>query len=112
MAQRQTRAQNAIIPLDDRIPAVMRIVLALSGLSIVFFSPGVSGPLQGLTLVELCLYTGFSLAVYATAVFPVWEGLPYRANSWVYWADVIWYAIFIASSQGTSSIFFFGFFFA
>src|SRR3954451_8928788 len=98
--------------LDDRITARMRVVLAFSGLIIFLINPAGSamGRAQYVVLAVLSLYTLFSLVVYAVAV--LWSPLRHTANMDLYWVDVAWYAALVACSQGTSSIFFFGFFFA
>jgi signal transduction histidine kinase len=52
----------------------------------------------------------YSAVLYALAVRrPKALG---RLDRWAHWIDVAWYVVLIALSQGTSSIFFFGFFFA
>jgi signal transduction histidine kinase len=96
--------------VEDRIVAVMRLVLAASALIITFVDPAEPSRLVALTYTALSLYTLYSALLY---VFTLW--LPARivkVHTWAHWLDVAWYILLISLSNGTSSIFFFGFFFA
>ena len=96
--------------VDSRIIALMRLILAVSALLIVIIAPSEPDRLAGPTYAALSLYAVYSAVLYALAVMrPQALG---RLDRWAHWIDVAWYVVLIALSQGTSSIFFFGFFFA
>jgi signal transduction histidine kinase len=96
--------------LDNRIIALMRLVLSASALLIIVIDPAEPSRHVALTYTTLALYTIYSVTLYGLALrcSPILESV-YR---WAHWADVGWYTLLISLSNGTSSIFFFGFFFA
>jgi signal transduction histidine kinase len=90
--------------------AAMRLVLAASGLLIIYLDPVEPDRLASLTYAALILY-----AVYSGIVVC----LPRKPTSFIarigvgsYWIDVASYTVLVALSSGTNSIFFFGYFFA
>jgi signal transduction histidine kinase len=106
-SSRDTVATGAV---DLRIISLMRLVLAASALLIIAIDPSEPDRLVTLTYATLSLYVVYSVALYLLAVFPRPRLAPIR--QWAHWIDVCWYVVLIALSRGTSSIFFFGFFFA
>jgi signal transduction histidine kinase len=96
--------------LDNRIIAVMRFVLAFSALLITYIDPSEPAHFAAATYSTLVLYTIYSCALYVVA--RRYEVLDRRFGRWAHWMDVAWYVVLITLSNGTNSIFFFGFFFA
>jgi signal transduction histidine kinase len=96
--------------VDQRTIAVMRLVLAASALVIIAIDPTEPSRLVVLTYLALSLYTAYSAALYLHLLRQPLQ--PGGASARLYWLDVGWYVILSSLSQGTSSIFFFGFFFA
>jgi signal transduction histidine kinase len=96
--------------VDSRIIAAMRLVLAVSALLIVLIAPSEPDRLVVPTYAALSLYAMYSAVLYALSLRRTRS--EYASDRWVHWIDVAWYVLLIALSQGTSSIFFFGFFFA
>jgi signal transduction histidine kinase len=96
--------------VDNRIIAVMRLVLAASALLIIFIDPTQPNHFVTITYLTLVLYTLYSAVLYTLALrnSPILKSI----YAWAHWADVAWYILLIGLSSGTSSIFFFGFFFA
>jgi signal transduction histidine kinase len=88
----------------------MRLVLALSALLIIWLDPVEPDRLVPVTYAALLIYTLYS----AVICWFVWRSREFarRIRNWFYWADVASYAVLVALSNGTNSIFFFGFFFA
>jgi signal transduction histidine kinase len=93
-----------------RIITLMRLVLAASALLIILIDPSEPDRLIALTFATLGLYTLYSVALYLLALF--WRAHLEPLHRWAHWIDVCWFVALIALSRGTSSIFFFGFFFA
>jgi signal transduction histidine kinase len=97
-------------PVDDRMIAGMRLVLASSALIIIWLDPIQPDRLVPATYAALVLYSVYSAIVCGL----VWRSKQptqgFLASS--YWADVASYTVLVALSSGTNSIFFFGFFFA
>jgi signal transduction histidine kinase len=96
--------------VDSRIIATMRLVLAVSALLIVLVAPSEPDRLVVPTYAALSFYAVYSAALYVLALRNSPRGS--AIDRWAHWIDVAWYVVLIALSQGTSSIFFFGFFFA
>ena len=95
-------------PVDARLVALMRLILASSALAAVYIDPPEPGRLVRLTYAALALYTLFGALLYLLSV-----RRPDSAHARrVHWLDVAWYVLFISLSGGTSSIFFLLFFFA
>jgi signal transduction histidine kinase len=94
---------------DDRI-AALRIVLAASALLIIYIDPAEPNRYVALTYTSLVCYALYSVTLYALARrrSPLLPSI--RAVS--HWVDVGWYTLLIALSNGTHSVFFFGFYFA
>ncbi len=106
--------QKTAIPTTDHsdnlIIAAIRLVLALSGLLITYIDPVLHTSLIVYTYTALGLYTTYSVAVYVLAAcYSSWLKPIIR---WAHWIDVGWYSILVALSHGSTSVFFFGFFFA
>jgi signal transduction histidine kinase len=88
----------------------MRLVLAASALLIIWISPTQPDRLVIPTYLTLSLYTIYSAVVYILTLRR--RHLPNLVTQQAHWLDVAWYVGLISLSSGTSSIFFFGFFFA
>jgi signal transduction histidine kinase len=90
--------------LDARMVAVMRCLLAISGLAIIYVDPTEPARYVALTYISLSAYCVWSIFLLAGA-----------RNSWMRespWIDVAWATYLVALTAGTSSIFFFLFLFA
>jgi hypothetical protein len=96
--------------LDHRVVALMRLILAASGLLITYIDPAEPSRFVAATYTALSLYTIYSAVLYILALrrSRLFDSL----YPWLHWGDVVWYVLLISLSSGTSSIFFFGFFFA
>src|SRR5262249_24983309 len=93
---------------DSRMVALMRVVLSVSGLTVVTLVP--AGPEHFTSPVSLALvaYAVYSIAVWVCelkGVAPV-RGL----TDWAHWIDVACFTVLIALSRGSVSIFFWFFF--
>lgn len=96
---------------DERMIALMRLILALSALLIVVLVPSEPDRHVGLTYATLCLYAVFSAVVYLLVLLrPASHPVRVLAD-WGHWLDVGWYTMLIALSSGTNSIFVVGYFF-
>jgi signal transduction histidine kinase len=94
--------------MDDRVIAVMRLMLALLALLSTYIDPAETTHYVVATYAVLALYLAYSITLCTLAV-----RRPGTIPATVaYWADVGWYILLIGSSKGTNSIFFFYFFFA
>lgn len=90
--------------------AMMRLVLAVSGLVIEVVDPAEPDRFVPATYACLALYCGYSGVLYFLAVGRFAQrriGL-----RWSHWVDVGCFTALVALSSGTSSIFFFGFLFS
>ncbi len=96
--------------VDNRIIAMMRLVLAASALAITYIDPSQPDRFVVGTYSALSLYTLYSIALYVVNLRN--SSLAPRIQQWAHWLDVAWYVLLISLSNGTSSIYFFGFFFA
>jgi signal transduction histidine kinase len=99
---------QTIESLDERLVNFTRLVLALSGLIIIYIDPSEPDRLVNITYTALALYTVYSAFVYFLSFKrqSISRGIP------LYWIDVAWYLVLISLSSGTHSLFFFFFFFA
>ena len=91
-----------------RMVSSMRAILALATLIIVYIDPAEPQRLVGVTYTTLILYGVYSLIFYFISRRKI-DLIPVR---FIHWIDIVWYLILIGLSAGTSSIFFFLFFFA
>ena len=99
---------QTIESLDERLVNFTRLVLALSGLIIIYIDPSEPDRLVNVTYTALGLYTVYSAFVFflSRKRQSTLQGVP------LYWIDVAWYLVLISLSSGTNSLFFFFFFFA
>lgn len=96
--------------VDDRMIAFMRLLLAAAGLLVIIIDPSEPDRLVAMTYTTLSLYTLYSAVLYVFTIRqPTHLRFVYR---WSHWIDVGWFVVLVALSRGTSSLFFFGFFFA
>jgi signal transduction histidine kinase len=92
---------------ETRVIALGRLLLAASGLGVIYLVPTEPDRLVPLTYTALVLYTLFSAWVYG-AQFRGRE-FPFLLD-WGHWIDIACYTLLITLSSGTNSIFFFGYF--
>src|SRR5262245_56253494 len=97
----------ATMAVDTRIVASARLILALSGLLIIYVDPAEPDRFVAATYTLLIVYVVYSAALYLFALrqSPLIEHI----QRWSHWADVGWYTVLVALSSGTNSVFFFGF---
>ena len=95
---------------DTRLIGAMRLLLAVSALIFIWIDPLEPDRFVKLTYAALVLYVLYSLALYVLARTQTQAMRTIRA--WTHWLDVGWYSLLISLSSGTSSVFFFGFYFA
>jgi hypothetical protein len=98
MIDRQT-----VESVDDRLVSLMRLILALSALTIIYVDPSEPDRLVGITYGALVLYSIYSGGIYFLYVKrpSVLHRVP------LHWIDVGWYVVLISLSSGTNSVFFF-----
>lgn len=94
---------------DWRLVSVTRLVLAASGLLIVWLVPWEPDRWVWLTYGVLVLHTIYAASLLFVLRRQSWPDA--WIQQWAHWIDVLWYSALIALSSGTSSIFFFGYFF-
>lgn len=94
--------------VDSQMISLMRLILALSALTIIYVDPSEPDHLVEITYGALIFYTLYS-AVLLILSFRRLDLLPIKI---VHWVDVGCYLLLVALSSGTNSIFFFFFFFA
>lgn len=109
-SQRPARAVEPPLP-DRRLIAGTRLVLAASGLSIVWLVPSEPNRWVDLTYSILVLHTLYALCVYVLQLRESGSRLMTMIQGYGHWVDVGWYTLLITLSSGTNSIFFFGYFF-
>src|SRR5205814_1721557 len=90
--------------------AAMRLVLASAGLLIIYIDPAEPDRYVAVTYTALVLYVIYSATLYTLALR---RSLRLQSvRNLTHWIDVGWYTLLVALSNGTNSIFFFGFYFA
>jgi len=87
---------------------LMRCVLAFSALAIIWLDPSEPTRLVELTYASLALYCLYSLALAHASWRSAWAP-PHRS---LHWIDIAFYAFLVSLTEGTSSIFFYFFFYA
>jgi signal transduction histidine kinase len=98
-----TSSRAAPDTVDARMIALMRCVLALSGMAIIYIAPTEPARFVELTYFSLILYCLWSIVLYVGAE----RGLFSSTLRYSPWIDVLWASYLVALTQGTSSIFFF-----
>lgn len=95
---------------EQLMVARVRLTLALSGLLIIYIDPAEPDRLVAVTYATLVLYSVYSLLIY----WLTQKRHPsiMSGSIWAFWMDLGWYALLISLSNGTNSLFFFGFLFA
>ncbi len=94
-------------PSEGWMIALTRLVLAVSGLVIIYWVPTEPDRFVAVTYTSLVLYTLYSLLAYVAEL----RARPVSVISdWGHWIDVGCYTALITLSHGTNSIFFFGYF--
>lgn len=95
---------------DEFMIAAMRLLLALSGLLIIYIDPSEPDCYVALTYSTLVFYVVYSAILYILALRH--SLLLQSVRTIAHWVDVGWYTLLIALSSGTNSVFFFGFYFS
>src|SRR3954454_10985149 len=86
----------------------MRLVLAASGLLIIWLDPLQPDRFPAVSYFALSIYTLYSALLYILSL----RGTSLFLDHWAHWIDVGCYSLLIALNNGTNSIFFFGYFLA
>ncbi len=95
---------------DEFMIAAMRLLLALSGLLIIYIDPSEPDRYVALTYSPLVFYVVYSATL---CILALRHSLLLRSvRTIAHWVDVGWYTLLIALSSGTNSVFFFGFYFS
>jgi len=92
---------------DTRVIALGRLLLAASGLVVIYLVPTEPDRFVPVTYAALVLYTVFSASVYVLQLRG--RAFPFLQD-WGHWIDIVCYTVLITLSSGTNSIFFFGYF--
>ncbi len=100
--------QLAIGSTDDIMIAAIRLMLAVLALLVILVDPDVVAQHSAFPLTILSGYLVYSACVYLL----MRQGRGWSLAASAYWVDVAWYAVLIACSKGSYSIFFPFFFFA
>jgi signal transduction histidine kinase len=111
MSEQSSKADGDLMSLesvDNQMISLMRLILALSALTIIYIDPAEPDRFVAVTYAALVIYSAYSgllffLSVRHRSVLPL---------KLVHWIDVACYLILVALSSGTNSVFFFFFFFA
>jgi len=104
-----TRVHESL-SLDTRLVAATRLVLSASALVVVLVFPEGEGARSAVRASALLAsYTIYSAVIY---VLQLASRPPAFVTEWGHWIDVAWYALLVAFTSGTYSIFFWGLFFA
>jgi signal transduction histidine kinase len=99
--------QSPIGSVDLRMVSLMRLLLALSALTVTYIDPTQPDRFVWVTYASLILYCIYSGILYILSIYRE-EWLPIEISHWI---DVGCYLVFVGLSYGTGSIFFFFFFF-
>lgn len=94
--------------IDARMLVLLRCVLGFSALAVVVVDPPSIGRLVELAYFAVGLYCAYTVLVAATSHRLGWPAPP----KILHWADVLFYALLIALTDGSSSVFFLFFFYA
>ena len=89
--------------------ATTRLLLACIGLGVVWLGPPEPDRHANATYISLLAYIAYSGSVWLLVRRGEWRPL---RGALGYWVDIGWYSWLIGLSNGTLSVFFFGFFFA
>lgn len=102
------RGMSSIEPMDDRMTATLRFVLASAALLTTYIDPSEPAHAVGMTYITLVLYIVYSTVLLILTA----HRHPFVPATGAHWVDVGWYVVLIGLSGGTNSIFFFFFLFA
>ena len=94
--------------IDARMLVLLRCLLGFSALAVVIVDPPAIGRLVELTYFAVGIYCAYTVLVAATSRRLGWPAPP----KILHWADVVFYSLLIALTDGTSSVFFLFFFYA
>jgi signal transduction histidine kinase len=111
MSEQSSQADGDLMSLesvDNQMISLMRLILALSALTIIYIDPAEPDRFVAVTYAALVIYSAYSGLLFLLSVRQQ-SVLPLKL---VHWIDVACYLILVALSSGTNSVFFFFFFFA
>ena len=101
-------AGERVETVDARMLVLMRCVLAFTALAIIWLDPAEPTRLVELTYSSLAVYCLYGVGVAHASYRAGWPA-PSRA---LHWIDIVFYAYLVSLTEGTSSIFFYFFFYA
>jgi len=93
---------SLISPLDDRLIAAIRLILAASAFVLTYMDPSAPNRYVAATYTALALYVAYS----ATLCACTGRCIPGSLAAMAHWVDVGWYVTLSGLSSGTHSIFF------
>jgi signal transduction histidine kinase len=99
---------HGIETIDARMLVLLRCVLGFSALAVVVVDPPRIGRLVELTYFAVGLYCAYTVLVAAISHRLGWPAPPKA----LHWADVAFYSLLIALTDGTGSVFFLFFFYS
>src|SRR3970282_492994 len=102
-----TDRARGVETIDARMLVLLRCVLGFSALAVVIVDPPSIGRLVELTYFAVGLYCAYTVLIATISHRLEWPAPP-RA---LHWADVVFYSLLIALTDGTGSVFFLFFFF-
>ncbi|HEX7175526.1 MAG TPA: histidine kinase [Pyrinomonadaceae bacterium] len=95
-------------PLDARMVAFIRTVLAFCTFIFTYIDPTAPPTLIPVVYTALALYCLYSVAIYRAAA----RGAAFVSSGLVHGLDIVWYLLLVALSGGSNSAYFLLFFFA
>src|SRR4029453_12208814 len=96
--------------VTDRRLAALRVILAAAGLLIIYLIPAEPDPYTATVYYTLGAYIAYSLFVYNASRSRI--NFPSHLVLRLVWADLAWYTILVALTDGVNSPFFFFYLFA
>lgn len=103
-----TDRARGVETIDARMLVLLRCVLGFSALAVVIVDPPSIGRLVELTYFAVGLYCAYTVLIATISHRLEWPAPP-RA---LHWADVVFYSLLIALTDGTGSVFFLFFFYS
>lgn len=108
LARVPSAAGDRVETVDARMLVLMRCVLAFSAFAIIWLDPSEPTRLVELTYASLAIYCVYSAGLAHASHKSGWPA-PARA---LHWIDVAFFAALVSLTEGTSSIFFYFFFYS
>ena len=106
--KREIAASLTTDAADALMVAQMRLVLAVSGLLVIFIDPSGLSSVDHFTWLVFSGYIVHSIAIYFLSLF----NRPFSQSKLIHWLDICWYALIGLFTGGVTSFFFLYFFFA